>query len=85
MNNYGEHKPAGDHVEIALEESCGALMMLESIRARADRTVALSSVQADIEQAIHALRQVIDELRMERAEAMSPIALGFVTASRGDE
>jgi len=85
MIHYGEHKPTGDHIEIALEESCGALMMLESIGARADKAAPLSAVQACVEQAILALRQVIGELRMARSEAMSPIALGFVIASPSEE
>jgi len=78
---YGDKNPSVDHVEIALEENCGALMMLELISARADAAGDVAAVRAEANLAIQAVRRAIDELRMMRHESMSPASLGFVVAA----
>jgi len=72
--------PAPDHVELALEESCSALVTLESISARGDPAAEPLPVYAYVHQAIESLRRAINELRLSRSQSSSPIALGFVMA-----
>ena len=79
MTHSLDGSPTPDHVHTALEESCGALITLESIRARmADAGVDIRSMQGHITEAIDSLTQAIGELRLARDEQASALALGFV-------
>ncbi len=76
------HKHGEDEAEIALEASCGVLIMLESIRRHADDSAGeFVGVQGHVQQAIESLRGVIMQLRMAHSETVFPMALGFVAAS----
>lgn len=72
-------QPALDHLVVALEASCGALVALESISARVS-TIApeIHGARDQIMQTIEQLRQVIDELRRANDGHTSALAYGFV-------
>ena len=59
-------KPAA-HIQMALEESCGALITLESLRAEAEEEVP-NELQEAVQRAIECLRQAIAELRSAAGE-----------------
>jgi hypothetical protein len=79
MTSPGDCKPTSDHVETALDASCGTLIALESIRARmTDAAVDLRSLQELITEATESLTRAIGELRLAREERASALAHGFV-------
>jgi len=66
-------------LEVALEASCGALVALESTRARASEPRSdVDSVEAEIRRSIACLREAMDELRSLSGERTSVVADGFV-------
>jgi hypothetical protein len=79
MTYRRDYLPVLDRIEVALESSCDALMMLQSIDAltgtRADEPVA-----GGVATAISHLRRAIDELRDAQAQGQTGLALGFVLA-----
>jgi hypothetical protein len=66
-----------DHLDAALDASCGTLITLQSILTSA-RPV--SSVQPQLTGAIDSLRQAIKELRLLRAQEGDWLAFDFVLA-----
>ena len=62
MKHQRKSRHAAAHIQTALEASCGALITLESIRARAGDE-ATEDLRRPIQQAIESLRQAIAELR----------------------
>jgi len=64
MNHTGEDKPAHDHVQIALEESCAILVTLELVLGGVGDERLDAGVRALVVRAIASVREVIAELRM---------------------
>ena len=62
VKHQRKSRKAATHIQTALEASCGALIMLESIRACAGEGT-IEDVRRPIQQAIDSLRQAVDELR----------------------
>lgn len=74
-----------DRLRTALEESCAALIALESTRARmTDSSVDPSGVQ-QLGRAIESLRQAIAQLRMASATEATVLALDFVLEANADQ
>jgi len=68
-----------DRLEDALEAGCGALIALESARARGGEPGSdIDSVEAEISRIIACLRESIAELRSLSGERTSVVAGGFV-------
>jgi hypothetical protein len=79
MMHPRDYLPALDHIEAALEASCGALITLQSIRgAPTDRTYDADGMHAHVAQAVVSLREAIEELRSAQSSGTSGLALGFV-------
>ena len=79
MRYASDCRPTPDHVETALDASCGTLIALESIRARmTNGAVDHRSLQAHITDAIASLTEAIGELRLAQDEHASALAFGFV-------
>jgi hypothetical protein len=73
-----------DHIEVALEASCAALMTLESLRARVARPEARAAdMDRDLAAATDALRRAIDHLRASSSLSAGLLALGCVFDSLG--
>jgi hypothetical protein len=79
QQSHASH-PVSDRVRKALEESCGTLLLLESIRASyADPAGANRNLHKELTEAIESLRQVIGELRaVTTTPGSEMLALGFV-------
>jgi hypothetical protein len=80
-----DRPPPINHVEAALDASCGALVTLESFCP--DPLQVGSGVQQHVRCALRALREAIAELRLAEAKDSSGLALGFVleaTSARPD-
>lgn len=78
MTKPPEHDAAVlEHLEHALEVSCGALVGLELIRG-AQGTTHLARVQHQVRQAIESVRAAIAGLRLAHEGEPSPLAFGFV-------
>jgi hypothetical protein len=78
MTHPRDYLPILDHIETALEASCGALMTLQSIdltSARGDE-----GLPGHIAEAMLSLRLAIEELRAAHSRGASGVALGFVLA-----
>ena len=77
------HEPVPDHAQTALEASCGALIAMESIRARmCEPTPEIEAALALATQAIAELRQAIKELRLAREKLTArQLPSGFVLAA----
>jgi len=79
MTHPRDYLPALDHIEAALDASCGALITLQSTRgAPTDRTYDADRMHAHVAQAVDSLREAIEELRSAQSRGMSGLALGFV-------
>jgi hypothetical protein len=78
MGHPRDYLPILDHIEAALEASCGALITLQSIDLSAARDS--DGLHGHIADAIFSLRHAIDELRSAQSRGASGLALGFVLA-----
>jgi hypothetical protein len=78
MTHPRDYLPILDHIEAALEASCGALITLQSIDV--DSTPNRDGMHGHIAEAIYSLRHAIDELRSAQSRGASGLALGFVLA-----
>jgi hypothetical protein len=78
MTHPRDYLPILDHIETALEASCGALITLQSIDVAAAPNG--DGMHGHIAEAIHSLRHAIDELRAAQSRGASGLALGFVLA-----
>ncbi len=81
----GRAATQADHIQRALEATCGTLVALEALE------LGLSSItcpgedpRSAVQLAIDSLRLAISELRTARAPAASPASLGFVLSRRGE-
>jgi hypothetical protein len=81
MTECREIKPALSHLEAALEATCATLMALQATRGglRKDETDTVAA-QAQLGDAIGALREAIAELRAFHDAEPSLLAFGFVLA-----
>ena len=76
--------PIVDHLEAALEATCGTLIALESMGTRAGEFAGeISALKANVARATSELRDAISELRSLRGERTSTLAFGFVVESVG--
>jgi hypothetical protein len=78
MTHPRDYLPILDHIEAALEASCGALMTLQSIDFSPTRDG--DGMHGHVAEAIYSLRHAIDELRSAQSRGASGLALGFVLA-----
>ena len=82
MSQSDNSRPAPDSVRNALESSCDALMMLESIReATVNSSAEASAAQLHVAEAIAALRLAISKLRLAHDHDASMVGLGFVVST----
>jgi hypothetical protein len=76
---HRRHDRSPDHLDAALEASCGALITLEAILASAARVPPdVVIIQAQALRAIDSLRAVIADLRRLRDEDLDSLLVGFV-------
>jgi len=75
MNNPVDVKAARDHINVAMETSCDALIMLRSIYALADNQTRVEELAAS---AIESMRHLIEELRQASGRDHGGVTLGFV-------
>lgn len=67
-----------DKVDAALEASCDALVMLQSLRVTTPGPLAASGDLVHVQRAIDSVHRAIEELRLTRRGGASPAAFGFV-------
>jgi hypothetical protein len=68
-----------DNVHAALEASCDALLMLQSLRlSAAGSDLATARDLVYVQRAIESVHRAIEELRLTRRGGASPAAFGFV-------
>lgn len=79
MSQSDDSSPGLDYIQSALEATCGALMMLESVREpTVGGTADDSAAQQHVSRAIASLHHAIEELRLAHDPDASIIGLGFV-------
>ncbi len=83
LRTLREREPVTDHFQTALEASCGALITMESIRARMSPSCA-KSAQALATQAIAELREAIAEITLAYQDRASALPRGFVIGAGPD-
>ena len=77
MKHQRNPRKAAAHIQTAIEASCGALITLESLHARAGAG-AVEDLRRPIQQAIESLRQTITELRSASDDGTRMPPGGFV-------
>ena len=82
MTELRESDLASHHLENAIESSCVALTRLELVRrSSGDLADEIRSAESQIRQVIESLRSALAELRLERGDDESVLALGFVVGA----
>lgn len=78
MTHPRDYLPVLDHVEAALEASCGALITLQRIDADLADRIGPNDIQRHVARAVQSLRGAIEELRRAHGTGANALALGFV-------